>query len=171
MRAPERTSSRCQLRKLAPLLLALVLGCASQPPRTSPEQFQAALVASITDAQRLADQGKLPTLQGFVAEIYLGLQRRVPDLPPPVHAFYRALIENAPLADSGRMTLQELLTSADLRQLQAAREWQALQAESERLRWAAAFAAMSQAYRPPAPNPAINCTSSRVGTYTYTNCR
>lgn len=169
MPGPRKTSRpfRWSLSPLSPLLLAVALGCAVQP-RTSPEGFSSALAASINDAQQLSDAGKLPSLQGFVAEIYLGIQRRVPDLPLPAHAFYRALLENAPLVDSGKMSLQELMTSADLRQLQAQREWQAATDAATSARWAAAFTAMSNSYKPAAT---VNCTSSRVGTYTYTNCR
>lgn len=151
------------------LILSFILAvsaCASKP-RTSPEQFQAALDAARAETDALSQAGKLPSLQGYVAAFYLRLQQRVPDLPSYTHAYYRHMMEYAPMVDAGKMTAEELITGAELRRIEVARSEARAEDAETRARWAAGLQSASDAFK----RPTVNCTSSTLAGYTQTTCR
>lgn len=150
--------------------VALVLaGCVAQPKMMDAELYDRALNASLKEAQQEAAAGKLQTMRGFISEIYLRLQRRIPDLPAPIHVWWRELIAQAPQIDAKKITVYEAMNAADLKQLEAQRIWRETVDAQYAAAWAAAFRAASQSFQP-APRLQTNCTTNTIGRYTYTNC-
>jgi hypothetical protein len=157
--------------RVALAIAVITLASCANVPRTSPDQYDAALTQSIAEANELAKAGKLPTMRGYVSEIYLRVQRRVPDMSAPSHAYYQRLIEGAPEVDAGRMTVQELTTSAELRQAEVSRERKARTDAQAAAAWAEAFANISKTYSQRATTPNVRCVTNTIGSYTYTNCQ
>lgn len=112
---------------------------------------------------------KINSFQGYASRMYLRMQQEVPNMPPLVAANYEATIELAPSYDAGIMTMEELLTAAELK----ARKVVQNAAVEDEYRRRAAAAAMMQGFAggyQSAPKTQVNCTSNRIGDYTYTNC-